>query len=88
METGMQVFCYNCCQAPMDCKCVMSKPEQIENVRRGERREITLHEFEQFQRGQLRFDCEGVRMKPQKVKHLGFENTHFDWWVEFQEWTE
>jgi hypothetical protein len=62
------------------------QPSQYEEVKSGERRELSRSEFERFENGQLGFVCNGERMKPQKVNVAGFENTMEMWWVEFMAW--
>ena len=62
------------------------QPSQYEEVKQGERRELSRSEFERFENGQLGFVCNGERMKPQKVKVAGFENNMDVWWVEFIGW--
>jgi hypothetical protein len=61
---------------------------QYEEVEEYERRLLSRHEFERFQNGELFFECCLNRMKPQKIKIAGFENTMEEWWVEFLEWPE
>ena len=59
---------------------------QFEEVKEGERRVLMRSEFERFEAGELRFVCNGQRMKPQKVRCSVSENTHEMWWVEFRRW--
>ena len=64
------------------------QPSQYEEVRVGERRQLSLSEFERFENAELGFVCGDKRMKPQKIEVAGFVNTMEEWWVEFQEWPE
>jgi len=64
------------------------QPSQFEEVKRGERRQLSRSEFDKFENGELGFVCGDDRMKPQEINVAGFQNTMEEWWVEFLEWPE